>query len=62
MKRIGKHVTCCTASTEVRAGRRRTVWMVPDLVNEKLTYVCADAGCMAKLHAVDLNCLKLPKF
>ena len=59
--RIGQHIGNCAASAAVRAGKRKTVWMTPQLMNEKLTFVCADAGCQAKLFVLNVRSLRLPK-
>jgi hypothetical protein len=62
MKRIGEHKDGCEALGEVRAHRKKTVWMTPELVEAKVRYVCADASCRATLRVIDLDCIKLPKF
>lgn len=61
-KRIGRHIADCAASAAVRARKQKTVWMTPQLMDDKLTFVCADAGCAAKLSVLNVLSLRLPKF
>jgi hypothetical protein len=61
-KIIGEHKTGCTASAAVRAGKRKNVWMTPELVDHRLIFVCADAGCQAKLVVLNVLSLRLPRF
>lgn len=61
-RRIGEHKPDCTASAAVRAGKKKSVWMTPELTDHKLTFVCADASCAAKLSILNVLSLRLPKF
>ena len=62
MKKVGKHRKDCQACEAVHAGKKATVWMTPELVENKLLFVCADAGCQAKLSVLNVQSLRLPKF
>ena len=62
MKKIGKHSENCSASSAVLAGKRKTVWMTPELVDGKVIFVCADANCEAKLQVIDIGSIRLPKY
>ena len=60
MKRLGKHKKKCDAVRDVRQGHRETVWMTPQLEDEKVFYVCADPYCRARLLILDLRTVELP--
>ena len=62
MKRIRVHNSGCEATVDVKAGKKKSVWMAPDIKDEKLMYVCADASCAARFEAIDLRSIKLPKY
>lgn len=62
VKRIGKHKEGCVASKDAHAGKRESVWMTPELIGERVLYVCADASSEAKLQVFTLKSVKLPKF
>lgn len=58
---MGVHDKNCAAAAAVRHRKRKTVWMTPELVDNKLVFVCADAGCRAKLQVINLDAVKLPR-